>query len=417
MTRTGIMLGWPAHLAPGAAPGGAVTPAADLWGRGATLFGAVEGAPPHDAGGDPLETVGKVVNGKVPKPKAGPLAEVNIALVRKDPLKRISLLDVRHLLFPLQTRTPLDLFGPELFKTPDGKKTAAQLDATDTQVIKTVAPESLAPPEKKAESSSSELATDPGPLPFLRPPATPAPPPPMPVPLPGSPPRAPRARRSPAATARLAGISILLFLAAAGGGFVLARTVGGRPLLPPAAADQTTPSVMPDQGPPELVQQQGDASPVNGGKSGTFGLQVPKGWQRFVAPHRLAKFGDSRGVQFVSPDGWQAIRVELLPNFLLKHDTNEYLSTLYGRYPPDAVNHTEPVPLEDKKGVEVVYRAAERGALPASQETSMTQATFAQLIESNDDLWVLSLTVPVGQDSTAQQDVFEPVAKTFKIEG
>src|ERR1700754_3436378 len=36
MTRTGIMLGSPAYIAPEVAAGGAVTPAADLWGLGAT---------------------------------------------------------------------------------------------------------------------------------------------------------------------------------------------------------------------------------------------------------------------------------------------------------------------------------------------------------------------------------------------
>ncbi|WUV60409.1 serine/threonine protein kinase [Amycolatopsis sp. NBC_01480] len=165
MTRTGIMLGSPAYIAPEVASGGAVTPNADLWGLGATLFAAAQGAPPYDADGDPLETVGKVVNGKVPKPNPGPLAAVISALMKKEPEKRISLREVRHRLYPLQGKTALDLFGPELFRTPDGKKTSAHLDATDTQVIKTVTPDGEAEPKAAA---STELAADPGPLPFLR---------------------------------------------------------------------------------------------------------------------------------------------------------------------------------------------------------------------------------------------------------
>jgi serine/threonine protein kinase len=406
MTRTGIMLGSPAYIAPEVASGGAVTPAADLWGLGATLFAATQGTPPYDADGDPLETVGKVVNGKVPKPKAGPLADVISALMRKEPGDRITLREVRQRLYPLQTRTPLDLFGPELFRTPDGKKTAAQPDVTDTQVLKTVPPESLAPPAKKTEGSSSELAVDPGPLPFLRPTPAPAPPPPPPpvaqLPRP--------ARRSAAATAMLIIASILLFLAAAGGGFVLARTVGGQPLLPPAAADQTSQSIQPDQPPPELAQQHGDASPATG-KGGGFALDVPKGWQKFVAPHQ-SKFGESTVVQYVSPDGRQALRVELLSGFLARFTLNEFISSLYAPYPADAVNRGAQVSLQDRKGVELTYRTVEEG-----QTSSVTRATFADLIENGNDLWALSLTVPGQQELHARQDVFDRVAPTFTITG
>lgn len=196
MTRTGIMLGSPAYISPEVASGGAVTPSADLWGLGATLFAAVEGAPPYDADGDPLETVGKVVNGKVPRPKPGPLADVITALMKKEPEKRISLREVRHRLYPMQNKAALDLFGPELFRTPDGKKTAAHLDATDTQVIKTVAPKpdspTSQPPWPRTPARCRSCARE-----------TPAPPPPSP-PLPHCPPRRrcpPRCRRHPHAAA------------------------------------------------------------------------------------------------------------------------------------------------------------------------------------------------------------------------
>jgi len=55
MTSSGLVLGTPAYIAPEVAAGDPVTTAADLWGLGATLFAAVEGRPPYDAGGDALE--------------------------------------------------------------------------------------------------------------------------------------------------------------------------------------------------------------------------------------------------------------------------------------------------------------------------------------------------------------------------
>ncbi|MDX3191906.1 serine/threonine-protein kinase [Streptomyces sp. MN03-5084-2B] len=414
MTRTGIMLGSPAYIAPEVASGGAVTPAADLWGLGATLFAAVEGAPPYDADGDPLETVGKVVNGKVPQPKAGPLAEVIGALMKKEPGKRITLREVRHRLYPLQTKTPLDLFGSELFHTPDGKKTSAQPDATDTQVIKTVLPEK-AKAEKKAEASSSELAADPGPLPFLRPPAPatsagPA----ASAPTMFAPPPARPARRSATATAVLVAVAILLFLLAAGGGFALARTVGGQPLLPPDAAPRNTSNGVTDVPAPSLVQQSGDASYATG-NGGQFGLEVPEGWQKFVAPH-TTKFGASTAVQYVSPDGRRSLRVERLVKYFAQYpDDNEYVTWLKGSYPPNAFFMGSVSPLPDRKGTTLTYRLAEGGPLSDRDRGGGTRVTFMNLVQAGTSLWLLSVTVPVEQEDSSRVDVFDRVAPTLSV--
>ena len=411
MTRTGIMLGSPAYIAPEVASGGAVTPAADLWGLGATLFAAVEGAPPYDADGDPLETVGKVVNGKVPQPKAGPLAHVIGALMKKEPGKRITLREVRHRLYPLQTKTPLDLFGPELFRTPDGKKTSAQPDATDTQVIKTVLPEK-AKAEKKAEASSSELATDPGPLPFLRPPA-PAPatdPPTVFVP----PPRA--ARRGTAATAVLLAAAILLFLLAAGGGFALARTVGGQSLLPPATEPRGAANEITSVPPPELVQQSGDASYATG-NGGQFGLRVPKGWQKFVAPHST-RFGASVAVQYVSPDGRRSLRVERLVNYFTQFsDGREYITWLKQANSGEGFEFSDPVTSADGKVTTLTFRTLESGLLPGNNDDRrITRVTFMNLVRAGTSLWLLSVTAPVQQQDATQRDVFDPVASSLSVQ-
>ncbi|WP_072474582.1 serine/threonine-protein kinase [Amycolatopsis australiensis] len=410
MTRTGIMLGSPAYIAPEVASGGAVTPAADLWGLGATLFAAVEGAPPYDADGDPLETVGKVVNGKVPEPKDGPLADVITALMKKEPGERITLRDVRHRLYPLQTKTPLDLFGPELFRTPDGKKTSAQPDATDTQVIKTVLPEKPSKAEKQAEGSSSELAADPGPLPFLRPPPSPATDPPTvfvpPPPGPG--------RRTARATAVLVAVAILLFLLAAGGGFALARTVGGQPLLPPGgepAATSNGPTELPA---PVLVRQTGDGSYATG-DGGQFALDVPEGWQKFSATHNT-KFGVSLAVQYVSPDGRRSLRLERLAKYFGQFpNDDEYIAWLKQSNSGNALELFPPQPLPDGKGTTLVYRMAEGGSQHPGDGAGGTRVTFANLVRAGTSLWILSVTAPAEQENAAKADVFDPIARTLSV--
>ncbi len=423
MTRTGMMLGSPAYIAPEVASGGAVVPAADLWGLGATLFAAIEGSPPYDADGDPLETVGKVVNGKVPKPGPGPLSDVIGALMKKEPSKRITLREVRRRLYPLQAKTLIDLFPAELFHTPDGKKTSAHLDATDTQVIKPVAP------EKPGEGTSSELAADPGPLPFLRPPAeTPAPSPtapssapavspaepePMPtvVPLPPRPPG-----RSTVATVVLALASIIVFLLASAGGFVLARAVGGESLQPPAGQPQGD-SVSPLP-PPKLITQQGDASTVNGVKGGRFSLGVPEGWQKFVAPH-VTRGLPSTVVQYVSPDGRQAIRLERLSGFLSDSPPPAYFSWLRTQHPEVAlIGEPVAVPGRGDNSMRYVYRTTERSA--ATRETtneSITRTTFMDLFSGGTDLWIFSVTAPIEQETSARSGVFEPVALSLIVDG
>jgi serine/threonine protein kinase len=102
MTTAGLVLGSPAYIAPEVAAGQPVTPAADLWGLGATLFAALEGRPPYDVRGDPVSTITEVVDGEVPRPKSGgPVSEVIAALMVKDPAQRLSLGEVRRRLRPL----------------------------------------------------------------------------------------------------------------------------------------------------------------------------------------------------------------------------------------------------------------------------------------------------------------------------
>jgi serine/threonine protein kinase len=128
MTSAGLVLGSPAYIAPEVAAGQPVTPAADLWGLGATLFAAVEGRPPYDVQGDPVRTITEVVDGDVPKPRTtGPVADVIAALMVKDPAGRMALEDVRRRLRPLI----LDPDDPVYPGSPDAPTMAAPIQLPD----------------------------------------------------------------------------------------------------------------------------------------------------------------------------------------------------------------------------------------------------------------------------------------------
>ena len=91
ITSTGLLLGSPSYIAPERARGQAPAPPSDLWSLGATLFTAVEGKPPFDAG-EPLLTVTAVVTGEhAPFERAGPLEKVLEGLLERDPARRMSI--------------------------------------------------------------------------------------------------------------------------------------------------------------------------------------------------------------------------------------------------------------------------------------------------------------------------------------
>ncbi|MEV4948158.1 protein kinase [Streptomyces sp. NPDC053755] len=88
ITRTGELVGSIDYLAPERVRGGDPGPASDLWSLGATLYTAVEGTSPFRRT-SPISTMQAVVTEEpAPPAKAGALAPVIVALLRKDPAHR-----------------------------------------------------------------------------------------------------------------------------------------------------------------------------------------------------------------------------------------------------------------------------------------------------------------------------------------
>ena len=90
ITATGLVLGSPSFMSPEQAEGHRSGAEADLWALGATMFFAVEGAPPFDKG-QPIPTLTAVLHDEMPTPaRAGHLEPVIRALLRKSPGDRPS---------------------------------------------------------------------------------------------------------------------------------------------------------------------------------------------------------------------------------------------------------------------------------------------------------------------------------------
>ncbi|WP_037068627.1 serine/threonine-protein kinase [Pseudonocardia acaciae] len=89
LTRTGMIAGTPAYLAPEIARGQTPTPASDIFALGSTLYTAVEGEPPFGLDDNAYALLYKVGRGDVrPPERAGPLTDTLMRMLRKDPAER-----------------------------------------------------------------------------------------------------------------------------------------------------------------------------------------------------------------------------------------------------------------------------------------------------------------------------------------
>ena len=413
LTVTGLTLGSPAFISPEVASGGQVTPAADLWGLGATLFAALEGRPPYDAGGDPLATVNAVVNGEVPVPEsAGPLAPVIAGLMVKDAAARMPLDRVRALLHPL---VPADGLVP---RGRDDAPTIVLGTATLPVEHSTATPASQAAPPASpvggranpppAGSTSATvnvpLAPHPGPLPF-------------------QPHARRRHRRSAAATAVLTVASIVLFDAGLGGGFALARAAAGESVRPVFGGATSQPPSAPTSqttAPPALVSQTLQVDQND--PASTFTVSVPAGWIAYRADLN-ARPGLASVI--VSPDGGSAITVERFADFYPGDSVEDYVRILENELAKAFGEHivldrrsNGPLrPGAAEPPQELTYRTVSDQVRPGADgeddEAAVGRSTFVQLAPVGKDLWVLKVTVASAQEDTARAELFDKVRPTF----
>jgi len=99
LTRTGMLTGSPAYLAPEVAAGGTATDASDVWSLGATTFHALSGRPPYDVTDNLVGALYRIVHEDPPRlADAGELGPLLSSTMTKDPERRWSMAQVRDFL-------------------------------------------------------------------------------------------------------------------------------------------------------------------------------------------------------------------------------------------------------------------------------------------------------------------------------
>jgi hypothetical protein len=166
VTRTGLVLGSPAYIAPERARDGTALPEGDLWSLGATLYAAVEGQSPF-ARPSAIGTLTALAAEPVPPPKnAGPLKSVLNGLLRKNPAERLDADAAERLLRRIggrRARPGMSLLDRTRRPDPNGQRVER------TRVVPAPLPAPRAtgtePPVSPAPAPGTERQTSPTPAP------------------------------------------------------------------------------------------------------------------------------------------------------------------------------------------------------------------------------------------------------------
>ncbi|WP_309110584.1 serine/threonine-protein kinase [Saccharothrix sp.] len=165
ITATGMLVGTPAYLAPEVARGEEIGFPADVFGVGATLYAALEGAPPFGTDGNPILLLHKAAEGKYPPPQnAGSLEPVLTRLLDPNPETRPTMAEAVRMLSE-ETVDPATVLAAALPQAPATRVIVPPTVPADTE------PASGA--EEAAAEPAPEAPAPTGDNPPTPPPATP----------------------------------------------------------------------------------------------------------------------------------------------------------------------------------------------------------------------------------------------------
>ncbi|MCI2419418.1 protein kinase [Saccharopolyspora sp. K220] len=115
VTKSGILAGTPAYLAPEVALGRDPAPASDVFSLGSTLYAAIEGGPPFGVDENAISLLHRVARGQIEPPRqAGPMAPALMQLLRPDPVERPTMAQARELLQAVLDGRPIPNASPNV---------------------------------------------------------------------------------------------------------------------------------------------------------------------------------------------------------------------------------------------------------------------------------------------------------------
>jgi hypothetical protein len=210
---------------------------------------------------------------------------------------------------------------------------------------------------------------------------------------------------------------VVLFFAAAGVGFALARVLGGQPVLPPAHTAAPAPPGAPKLDELQLAPTPGDASTLAGEQGGGYSLPVPRGWSKFVEQRATPGLPNSTRLHYVSADGTQDLTVERFPAFYPTLSLNDYLG-LVRKQVPEVLHSPLDTPRSGAEpGLELTYKTTDVARNVGSGEArGADRITFAHVLPVGADLWVLSVTVPIDLEDSGRT-LFNKIWPGFTVTG
>ncbi|MGW5642674.1 protein kinase domain-containing protein [Saccharopolyspora sp. NPDC003752] len=115
VTKSGILAGTPAYLAPEVALGRDPAPASDVFSLGSTLYAAIEGGPPFGVDENAISLLHRVARGQIEPPQqAGPMTPALMQLLRPDPVDRPTMAQARELLQAVLDGRPIPNASPNV---------------------------------------------------------------------------------------------------------------------------------------------------------------------------------------------------------------------------------------------------------------------------------------------------------------